>query len=49
MKNVRSKKKLTLGSETIRRLRSIETLELIQVRGGFEDRTHSNSDDGGLC
>jgi hypothetical protein len=44
MKNVRPKnKKLTLDSETIRRLRSLETMMLVRVRGGLELET------GGGC
>jgi hypothetical protein len=45
MKNVRSKNKLTLDSETIRRLKAIETSQLVQVRGGDLEIIGS----GGTC
>jgi hypothetical protein len=46
MKNVRSKKKLTLDSETIRDLRAIATLQLVRVRGGAGQPFN---DSGGTC
>jgi hypothetical protein len=42
MKNIRSKKKLTLDSETIRQLRVIATTQLVRARGG-------NEESGGTC
>jgi hypothetical protein len=45
MKNVRSKKKLTLDSETIRHLRAIATSQLVRARGGGVKVV----DSGGTC
>jgi hypothetical protein len=45
MKNVRSKKKLTLDNETIRHLRVIATAQLVRAQGGVLEVIGS----GGAC
>jgi hypothetical protein len=45
MKNVRSKTKLTLDSETIRHLRELATSQLVRARGGGREE----DDSGGTC
>jgi hypothetical protein len=45
MKNVRSKKKLTLDSETIRHLRELATTQLVHAKGGGA----VDNDSGGTC
>jgi hypothetical protein len=52
-KNARPKKKLALASEMIRRLRSLDKLELVQARGALLEQigttTHSDPVDGCGC
>jgi hypothetical protein len=47
MKNVRSKKKLTLDSETIRNLRVLATAQLVRAQGGSVEIIGNGS--GGAC
>jgi hypothetical protein len=47
MKNIRSKKKLTLDRETIRQLRVITTTQLARAQGGNEPIIGNGS--GGAC
>ncbi len=47
MKNIRSKKKLTLDSETIRQLRVIATTQLVRAQGGNGPIIERGS--GGTC
>jgi hypothetical protein len=51
MKNVRSKKKLTLDSETIRHLRELALSQLIHARGGgvLYDESGGTCTQGQIC